>query len=183
MQVLVTGGSGYLGQFVVASLATAPLSGGGSGGEPVAVAYTYARAPLADGVFPPSVRAFRVDLATGEGLDEVFAAAGPFGAVVNCAALSQPVACEKDPAAAEALNAPAALLAALARQEEATGERALLVHLSTDQARAVWGRARYVCARRYGASTAPRVALLAQHAPRGESVPPLPPTPPPPPPQ
>ena len=39
----------------------------------------------------------QVDLKSGEGLHEAFAQFGPLDAVVNCAAISSPAACEKDP--------------------------------------------------------------------------------------
>ena len=46
---------------------------------------------------PPSPQ---VDLMSGEGLPEAFQALGPVHAVINCAALSQPAVCEKQPEAA-----------------------------------------------------------------------------------
>ena len=39
----------------------------------------------------------QVDLASGEGLAECLEACGPLAAVVNCAAVSSPAACEQDP--------------------------------------------------------------------------------------
>lgn len=74
----------------------------------------------------------QVDLVTGEGLQEVFSQ-GPIHAVINCAAISLPGACEKDPGAARVVNVPTALLASLKKQQEQCGVRALLIHLSTDQ--------------------------------------------------
>ena len=47
-----------------------------------------------------SARAFPVDLATGVGLSECLASLGPIAAVINCAAVSSPAACERDPVAA-----------------------------------------------------------------------------------
>ena len=85
----------------------------------------------------------QVDLATGEGLAECLQELGPLAAVVNCAAISQPVACERGFAAAAAINVPSRLLDALeasaAVAEAAGGGDAqgaappLLIHLSTDQ--------------------------------------------------
>lgn len=38
-----------------------------------------------------------VNLADGNGLSECFGKCGPFGAVINCAAMSQPGLCEQQP--------------------------------------------------------------------------------------
>lgn len=38
----------------------------------------------------------QVDLATGEGLEAVFAS-GAFAAAINCAAISQPALCQQNP--------------------------------------------------------------------------------------
>ncbi|KAG1679980.1 hypothetical protein FOA52_007044 [Chlamydomonas sp. UWO 241] len=118
--VLVTGGSGYLGQFVITALKEAGFE----------VAYTYASKPLASA--PEGVQAFQVDFKSGDGLDAAFAS-GPFVGVVNCAAVSQPGLCEKDEASARAVNVPSHLVGAMGRQREGGGGEALLLHLSTDQ--------------------------------------------------
>lgn len=47
-----------------------------------------------------SVRCSQTDLKSGEGLHEAFAKVGPIDAVINCAAMSSPAACEKDAATA-----------------------------------------------------------------------------------
>ena len=53
--------------------------------------------------------------------------------VVNCAAMSSPGACEKDPATALAVNAPRALWRAAKEYSEATGQRPpLWIQLSSD---------------------------------------------------
>lgn len=53
--------------------------------------------------------------------------------VVNCAAMSSPGACEKDPATALAVNAPRALWRAAKKYSEATGQRPpLWIQLSSD---------------------------------------------------
>lgn len=119
MRVLVTGGSGYTGQFLEAALL-------GAGHE---VFTTYLSSPLPpqpEGV--PAAQSFRVDLATGEGLDACLRAAARLDAVVHTAALSQPVVCERDPAAAVAANVPTALLARLAQ----VAPSALFILFSTD---------------------------------------------------
>jgi dTDP-4-dehydrorhamnose reductase len=50
--------------------------------------------------------------------------------VVNCAALSVPRVCEKDPDAAMSINVPCSLVNWLSSFEE---RDTLLIHLSTDQ--------------------------------------------------
>ncbi|KAG2449872.1 hypothetical protein HYH02_005395 [Chlamydomonas schloesseri] len=121
MNVLITGGSGYLGQFLVHGLA----------GQGYTVHYAYGSRQLASA--PPGVVAHKVDLATGEGLQEAFDQA-PFHAVINCAAISQPAVCENSPDTARAVNVPSHLVDCLLRQEQVrAGLRAVLVHISTDQ--------------------------------------------------
>lgn len=118
VKVIITGGSGYLGQFLVFALAGKHQ-----------VSYTYCNSKLEK--CPEGVKAFKVDLATGEGLAAAFAE--PVDVVVNCAAISVPSVCEKDPEKARAVNAPNALLEQLRHQQKFTGIAALLVHFSTDQ--------------------------------------------------
>ncbi|KAG2437923.1 hypothetical protein HXX76_005539 [Chlamydomonas incerta] len=130
MNILITGGSGYLGQFLVHGLAE----------QGYTVHYTYGSRQLASA--PAGVVAHKVDLATGEGLAQAFEQT-PFHAVVNCAAISQPALCETEPDKARAVNVPSFLVDCLLRQEQARGGlRALLVHISTDQvfdgSRALW---------------------------------------------
>lgn len=52
--------------------------------------------------------------------------------VVNCAAISVPRACEKDPATAMSINVPRSLINWLSSFQE---RYTLLIHLSTDQGR------------------------------------------------
>lgn len=121
-RVVVVGGSGYLGQHLLAALASA--------GD-VDVAFTHHREappqPLLDAL--PSLRAFRADLRSGDGLDAIFASFGQPHVIVNCAAISIPRACEMDPAAAMATNIPSSLINWLL----SFGNDNLLIHLSTDQ--------------------------------------------------
>ncbi|KAL6911292.1 hypothetical protein ACP4OV_000097 [Aristida adscensionis] len=123
-RVLVVGGSGYLGQHLLAALASAP--------ERLDVAFTHHReAPpqrLLDAL--PSLRAFRADLRSGDGLDAVSASFGQPHVIVNCAAISVPRACEMDPDAAMATNVPSSLVNWLL--SSGNGD-SLLIHLSTDQ--------------------------------------------------
>ncbi|EFN51622.1 hypothetical protein CHLNCDRAFT_140037 [Chlorella variabilis] len=103
--VLVTGASGYLGQFVVEWYA-------GKGWK-VGCTYRTGEAPK----FGSGVQVFRVDLGSGEGLHEGCDALGPLAAVINCAAQAAPAACEGEgEAAARAVNVP----------------QPVLVHISTD---------------------------------------------------
>ncbi|KAL6591543.1 hypothetical protein ACP70R_050046 [Stipagrostis hirtigluma subsp. patula] len=97
-RVLVVGGSGYLGQHLLAALAAVP--------DRLDVAFTHHReAPpqrLLDAL--PSLRAFRADLRSGDGLDAISASFGQPHVIVNCAAISVPRACEMDPDGAMATN-------------------------------------------------------------------------------
>jgi dTDP-4-dehydrorhamnose reductase len=119
MRVLITGGSGYLGQFLIVAL-----------GSEHEVAYTYLCRPLDPSSC--SAQGFKVNIATGEGLDEAVLTFKP-EAVINCAAVSQPAACEQDYQAARSLNRPEQLVLALKRLQDQHRITALLIHLSTDQ--------------------------------------------------
>ena len=124
--ILVAGGSGYLGQFLVDRL--------GGGADGFTVAYTYHNSSPPPFATTPPPLAFQVDFVTGSGLDDCFAALGDsIAAVINCVAISQPAVCEKDPEHARALNVPTKLLDALESYKSRTGNAPLLIHLSTDQ--------------------------------------------------
>ncbi|CAD7697469.1 unnamed protein product [Ostreobium quekettii] len=120
--VLVTGGSGYLGQFLVSRLS-----------ERRKVGYTY-NSHLAEALnVLDGVKAFKVDMATGEGLQECLSSFGDLACIVNCAAISKPGECEEDPERARSINIPTKLLDALLELRSATGQEPLLIHISTDQ--------------------------------------------------
>ena len=111
MRVLIVGGSGYLGQFLVEAF----LNEGGHW-----VGYTYHSRPLARladaDPEKKTCAGYKVDVATGEGMEACVADVtkdAPLDLVVNCAAMSSPGQCEKDTARATAINVPSALLAAL----------------------------------------------------------------------
>eukprot|EP00877_Chromochloris_zofingiensis_P009905 jgi/Chrzof1/5168/Cz15g14030.t1 len=120
VNILVTGGSGYLGQFLVAHLSKTHT-----------VAYTYHNNPLPDGTLDAT--AYQVDCVTGAGLQEAFTALNPVHAVVNCAAIAQPAVCEQDYPKTCAVNVPTTLVQALQLQKQTAEVEALLVHISTDQ--------------------------------------------------
>ncbi|KAJ1281707.1 hypothetical protein BS78_04G326600 [Paspalum vaginatum] len=120
-RVLVVGGSGYLGQHLLAALA-----------DRLDVAFTHHSQapplPLLQAL--PSVRAFRADLRSGDGFEAISTSFGQPHVVVNCAAISVPRACETDPPAAMATNVPSSLVNWLL---SFGNEDSLLIHLSTDQ--------------------------------------------------
>ena len=135
MRALIVGGSGYLGQFVIRAMLDAGYE---------RVDYTYASNPLPD--VSESCVGHVADVATGRGVREAIDAAlrsGGLDVVVNCAAISSPGACEKDPDAANATNVPKHLLVALRERfppvtrgdtgQDPAAKKPLFVHLSTDQ--------------------------------------------------
>eukprot|EP00878_Enallax_costatus_P011093 GHUV01011585.1.p1 GENE.GHUV01011585.1~~GHUV01011585.1.p1 ORF type:complete len:139 (+),score=13.24 GHUV01011585.1:80-496(+) len=81
-----------------------------------------------------AAQAFKVNLATREGLQAAVLDLQPH-IVVNCAAVSQPAACERDYEACKALNVPKQLVTALQQLRHQHGHDALLIHISTDQVR------------------------------------------------
>eukprot|EP00270_Netrium_digitus_P008170 TRINITY_DN2422_c0_g1_i1.p1 TRINITY_DN2422_c0_g1~~TRINITY_DN2422_c0_g1_i1.p1 ORF type:complete len:345 (-),score=84.00 TRINITY_DN2422_c0_g1_i1:53-1024(-) len=125
-RVLVTGGTGYLGQFIVKAFAQHPALR-------FQVALTYfSRPPEASALQTlgnPS--AFKVDLRTGQGLEEYSSRVGPPDLVVNCAAISVPREYDENPDDAMAINVPTCLVDWLLGLN--TPRPPLLVHLSTDQ--------------------------------------------------
>ncbi|AQK76333.1 NAD(P)-binding Rossmann-fold superfamily protein [Zea mays] len=122
-RVLVVGGSGYLGQHLLAASSTV---------DRLDVAFTHHSPappqPLLETL--PSVRAFRADLRSGDGFEAISASFGQPHVVVNCAAMSVPRACELDPPAAMATNVPSSLVNWLL---SFGNEDSLLIQLSTDQ--------------------------------------------------
>ncbi|CAA7390960.1 unnamed protein product [Spirodela intermedia] len=128
-RVLVVGGTGYLGQHLLEGLSRAEELGLQ---RPYDLAYTHHRpAPpreMTDALAP--VLAFRVDLETGQGFDSISETFGQPHVVINCAALSVPLQCEKNPAYATAINVPSSLVGWLS---SFANNDSLLIHLSTDQ--------------------------------------------------
>ncbi|XWS77086.1 hypothetical protein CRYUN_Cryun01aG0232100 [Craigia yunnanensis] len=124
-KVLVVGGTGYLGQHLLQGISEIPAT-------PYDVAFTYNSFPpqsLLD-AFPGSL-AFNVDLKTGLGFHSISQQFGQPDVVVNCAALSVPRACEKDPDTATSINVPTSLVNWLSSFNH--NDNTLLIHLSTDQ--------------------------------------------------
>ncbi|CAG9460551.1 unnamed protein product, partial [Pedinophyceae sp. YPF-701] len=98
------------------------------------VRYLWSRNEVHLGSADFPMKGYPADLVTGEGLERVFEKLGwAVSVVVNCAAVSQPGACERDPAGCRAVNVPSRLVACMQRQLDKTGEAPLLIHLSTDQ--------------------------------------------------
>ncbi|GMI98379.1 hypothetical protein like AT4G00560 [Hibiscus trionum] len=126
-KVLVVGGTGYLGQHLLQGFSEI------QGIIPYDLAFTYNSfppQPLLD-AFPGSL-AFHVDLKTGAGFRPISQQFGQPDVVVNCAALSVPRACEKDPDAAASINVPTSLVNWLSSFTQ-NDNNTLLIHLSTDQ--------------------------------------------------
>jgi dTDP-4-dehydrorhamnose reductase len=116
--VLVVGGSGYLGQFLVQRLSSKHQ-----------VLYTYHTHPLPEDAFP--AQAAKVDVTSVADFTAALQQLPP-QVVINCAAISQPAVCEQDYSKAAAINVPTALLAALEALPSSTG-RPYIIHISTDQ--------------------------------------------------
>mmetsp|Transcript_22484 Transcript_22484/g.31275 ORF Transcript_22484/g.31275 Transcript_22484/m.31275 type:complete len:314 (+) Transcript_22484:102-1043(+) len=127
MKVLITGGSGYLGQFLIQRLAENQTN---------TVAFTYnSQGAIAElvssGSLGSNVTGHLVDLINGQGLEDCLAALGMVDLIINCAAVSQPGVCEKDPELARAVNVPSTLLSWPALKTQVPPP--LLIHISTDQ--------------------------------------------------
>jgi dTDP-4-dehydrorhamnose reductase len=135
MRALIVGGSGYLGQFVIRAMLDAGYE---------RVDYTYASNPLPE--VCDACTGHVANVASGEGVREAIDAvlrSGGLDVVVNCAAISSPGACEKDPETANATNVPKQLLVALRERfppvtrgdtgEDPAAKKPVFVHLSTDQ--------------------------------------------------
>ncbi|KAI9010064.1 methionine adenosyltransferase regulatory beta subunit-related [Hyaloraphidium curvatum] len=146
LDVLITGGSGYLGQFLLSRLAGPDPPEGRVVGR---VAYTYTGNQLPDDALARlagPISGFPVDFTQPDGgrsaLKRALSTAFPAGtarernrlAVVNCAAISTPAVCESDYGRAAATNVPAGLLDALRDFAEGVeGNFPFVVQLSTDQ--------------------------------------------------
>lgn len=125
----VVGADGYLGQFVVDDLSRED--------SPFDVVYALARRESTTTTTSDKIHRVVFDITSAESCADAVRAMTNGGGddeqlllVVNCAAMSSPGACEKDPKLAEAVNAPSTLWTATAT---ATGENApLWIQLSTD---------------------------------------------------
>ncbi|CAD6220945.1 unnamed protein product [Miscanthus lutarioriparius] len=119
-RVLVVGGSGYLGQHLLAASSAA---------DHLNVAFTH-HSPAPPQLLLDALPSVCADLHSGDGLEAISASFGQPHVVVNCAALSVPRACEMDPPAALATNVPSSLVNWLL---SFGNDDSLLIHLSTDQ--------------------------------------------------
>lgn len=122
--MLVVGGTGYLGQHLLQQLSDSQTAS-------YDLAFTFHSTPpqqLLQAI--PHSLSFPVDLASGDGFDSVLHSFGQPDAVINCAAISVPRACETDPAAAMSINVPSSLVKWLSGFKE---KNTLLIHLSSDQ--------------------------------------------------
>ena len=120
MRVLVTGASGYCGQFVVDALLQ-------QGHE---VTCTYRSAAAACEALGQAAVAIDLNLTDAASCERCLASARP-DVIFNFAAIASPVQCEKEPQSSLAINCPTAFFAAAA----AHCSHALFVQISTDQAR------------------------------------------------
>lgn len=158
--VLVLGGSGFLGQYVIEELTrdgdfsvVVVCNDGNNSFSPPSNASSTSLSSI--------VKCVPGNLATGEGLPEALAEADELGrrqgdsdaataaatrprglvAVVNCAAMSSPAECQRDPERSRAVNVPSKLVEALLAFSPSSDSSSsspsppppLLVHLSTDQ--------------------------------------------------
>mmetsp|Transcript_7020 Transcript_7020/g.13007 ORF Transcript_7020/g.13007 Transcript_7020/m.13007 type:complete len:393 (+) Transcript_7020:28-1206(+) len=133
LRILITGGTGYLGQFLIRDFALEP------GPKKFKVWYTSSKGDALPNL-PASIRHVRADFSEAEGVAQFMAAVRELRphVVVHTAAMASPGACEKAPEVAMKINAPQGLLDALlamSTQPDAEGgswQRPLLIALSTD---------------------------------------------------
>ncbi|KAJ4831831.1 hypothetical protein Tsubulata_010207 [Turnera subulata] len=126
-RVLVVGGTGYLGQHLLQAISS------GIKDNPYDVAFTHHSSATPPHLLLqaiPHALPFYVDLLTGDGFLSISQKFGQPHVVVNCAALSVPRVCEKDPVSAMSVNVPTSLVNWLS---SFTQRHTLLIHLSTDQ--------------------------------------------------
>eukprot|EP00271_Cylindrocystis_brebissonii_P016788 TRINITY_DN412_c0_g1_i1.p1 TRINITY_DN412_c0_g1~~TRINITY_DN412_c0_g1_i1.p1 ORF type:complete len:371 (+),score=61.63 TRINITY_DN412_c0_g1_i1:37-1113(+) len=127
MKVLITGGSGYLGLYLSKELT--------AGGHVVGLTFNSRSLTEDELAVLGHPLVFKVDLTSGDGLEDLSNGFGTPDVVVNCAAISVPRECEKDPERARAVNVPRPLVKWLTNTHKESGlaHAPLLIHLSTDQ--------------------------------------------------
>lgn len=148
LNILVTGGSGYLGQFLLHKLALLATSSSSNASLIGRVAYTFSGNPLPNDVlstlnFP--IEGFQVELTSADGgraemksaLNSLVDKNMDLGSlvVINCAALATPATCETDRERAWAINVPTALVDSLLNLSPSPSSPTCpkIIHLSTDQ--------------------------------------------------
>lgn len=128
--VLVTGGSGYTGQFLIEYLLRHTN---------YAVFTSHNTTPLStsniSSKLNKTVHSFQVDLCDRQSVAEMLGVITQnhyLHSVVNLAAMSRPIDCKRDPEKARKVNVPSTLIQEL-KQMFTSDELPLFVHVSTDQ--------------------------------------------------
>ena len=122
--VLIVGGSGYLGRFLVDAFRE----------ESWRVVFTYHSSNICESEISKHAQGYYYDAETGKGMKECLDdIADSLKVVINCSAISEPAKCEANPDLAQAINVPTPLIDALDGFFTDNVNSPLLIHVSTDQ--------------------------------------------------